>query len=341
MNIKVRNVNCPSWKLLTVQSQIPNSLKYLDEMAHNLWWTWNASGFNLFFSINRQLFKSCNHNVIEMLGLLSYEELTKMSEDEVLLDRIREVYSEYRTYMDQKPDASRPSVSYFCMEYGLNHFLKIYSGGLGILAGDYLKQASDSNVNMVAVGLLYRYGYFTQELSMDGSQIAKYEAQDFERLPINKVMDGNKQMVVDVPFPGYTLHALVWRVDVGRIKLYLMDTDNNMNTEYDRPITHTLYGGNWENRLKQEYLLGIGGILMLQKLGIKTDIYHCNEGHGKTFLWILIIMVYNGLPRQFTYTQYTVCMVHAILFNSIDSRIYLTTASVKIGSMNMNNKRFS
>jgi len=280
MNIKVRNVNCPSWKLLTVQSQIPNSLKYLDEMAHNLWWTWNASGFNLFFSINRQLFKSCNHNVIEMLGLLSYEELTKMSEDEVLLDRIREVYSEYRTYMDQKPDASRPSVSYFCMEYGLNHFLKIYSGGLGILAGDYLKQASDSNVNMVAVGLLYRYGYFTQELSMDGSQIAKYEAQDFERLPINKVMDGNKQMVVDVPFPGYTLHALVWRVDVGRIKLYLMDTDNNMNTEYDRPITHTLYGGNWENRLKQEYLLGIGGILMLQKLGIKTDIYHCNEGHA-------------------------------------------------------------
>jgi starch phosphorylase len=280
MNIKVRNVNSPNWKLLTVQSQMPQSLKCLDEMAHNLWWTWNADAFNLFSNLNHDLFKSCNQNVIEMLGLLSYEELTMMSEDNALLYKINEVYSQFRNYMDQKPDASRPSVSYFCMEYGLNHFLKIYSGGLGILAGDYLKQASDSNVNLVGVGLLYRYGYFTQELAMDGSQIAKYEAQDFERLPINKVMDGDKQMVIDVPFPGYTLHALVWRVDVGRIKLYLMDTDNNMNTEYDRPITHTLYGGDWENRLKQEYLLGIGGILMLQKLGIKTDIYHCNEGHA-------------------------------------------------------------
>ena len=248
MNIKVRNVNSPNWKVLTVQSQMPDSLKYLDEMAHNLWWTWNANAFNLFSNLNRKLFKSCNQNVIEMLGLLSYEELTKMSEDQALLYKIKEVYGQYRTYMDEKPDASRPSVSYFCMEYGLNHFLRIYSGGLGILAGDYLKQASDSNVNMVGVGLLYRYGYFTQELAMDGSQIAKYEPQDFERLPINKVMDGNKQMVVDVPFPGYTLHALVWRVDVGRVKLYLMDTDNNMNTEYDRPITHTLYGGNWEKR---------------------------------------------------------------------------------------------
>ena len=115
---------------------------------------------------------------------------------------------------------------------------------------------------------------------MDGSQIAKYEAQDFERLPINKVMDGDRQMVIDVPFPGYTLHALVWRVDVGRVKLYLLDTDHEMNSEFDRPITHTLYGGSWENRLKQEYLLGIGGMLMLQKLGITRDIYHCNEGHA-------------------------------------------------------------
>ena len=280
MNIKARNVNSPNWKLLTVQSKMPESLKCLDEMAHNLWWTWNTDAYLMFRNLNYDLFKSCNQNVIEMLGLLSYEELTKMSENTNLLLKINEVYDHFRDYMNQKPDATRPSVAYFCMEYGLSHFLRIYSGGLGILAGDYLKQASDSNVDLVGVGLLYRYGYFTQELAMDGSQIAKYEAQDFERLPINKVMDGDKQMVIDVPFPGYTLHALVWRVDVGRVKLYLLDTDNNMNTEYDRPITHTLYGGDWENRLKQEVLLGIGGLLMLQKLGIKKDIYHCNEGHA-------------------------------------------------------------
>ena len=280
MNIKASNVNAPNWKVVTVQSQMPDSLKHLDEIAHNLWWTWNTEAYNLFRNLDPDLFKSTGKNVVEMLGKLSYEELTKMSEDKQLLSKINKVYKDFRSYMDAKPDSSRPSVAYFCMEYGLNHILKIYSGGLGILAGDYLKEASDSNVDMVGVGFLYRYGYFTQELAMDGSQIAKYEAQDFERLPINKVMDGDRQMVIDVPFPGYTLHALVWRVDVGRVKLYLLDTDHDMNSEFDRPITHTLYGGSWENRLKQEYLLGIGGMLMLQKLGITRDIYHCNEGHA-------------------------------------------------------------
>lgn len=280
MNIKASNVNAPNWKVVTVQSQMPDSLKHLDEIAHNLWWTWNTEAYNLFRNLDPDLFKSTGKNVVEMLGKLSYEELTKMSEDKQLLSKINKVYKDFRSYMDAKPDSSRPSVAYFCMEYGLNHILKIYSGGLGILAGDYLKEASDSNVDMVGVGFLYRYGYFTQELAMDGSQIAKYEAQDFERLPINKVMDGDRQMVIDVPFPGYTLHALVWRVDVGRVKLYLLDTDHEMNSEFDRPITHTLYGGSWENRLKQEYLLGIGGMLMLQKLGISRDIYHCNEGHA-------------------------------------------------------------
>ena len=280
MNIKASNVNAPNWKVVTVQSQMPDSLKHLDEIAHNLWWTWNTEAYNLFRNLDPDLFKSTGKNVVEMLGKLSYEELTRMSEDKQLLSKINKVYKDFRSYMDAKPDSSRPSVAYFCMEYGLNHILKIYSGGLGILAGDYLKEASDSNVDMVGVGFLYRYGYFTQELAMDGSQIAKYEAQDFERLPINKVMDGDRQMVIDVPFPGYTLHALVWRVDVGRVKLYLLDTDHEMNSEFDRPITHTLYGGSWENRLKQEYLLGIGGMLMLQKLGISRDIYHCNEGHA-------------------------------------------------------------
>ena len=183
--------------------------------------------------------------------------------------------------MDVKPDENRPSVAYFSMEYGLSSVLKIYSGGLGVLAGDYLKEASDSNVDLCAVGFLYRYGYFTQTLSMDGQQIANYEAQNFGQLPIDRVMDANGQpLVVDVPYLDYYVHANVWRVNVGRISLYLLDTDNEMNSEFDRPITHQLYGGDWENRLKQEILLGIGGILTLKALGIKIDVYHCNEGHA-------------------------------------------------------------
>ena len=192
------------------------------------------------------------------------------------------MYKNFREYIDVEPDHTRPSVAYFCMEYGLTHVLKIYSGGLGILAGDYLKEASDSNVDLCAVGFLYRYGYFTQSISMDGGQFANYEAQDFDRLPIERLLDkdGN-QVIIDVPFPdNVTIHAAVWRVNVGRISLYLLDTDILQNDEYDRSITHTLYGGDWENRLRQEYLLGIGGVLLLKKLGIKKDIYHCNEGHA-------------------------------------------------------------
>ena len=150
-----------------------------------------------------------------------------------------------------------------------------------MLAGDYLKEASDSNVDLCAVGFLYRFGYFRQSLSMDGQQIAKYDAQSFNSLPIERVLDADgNQMRVEVPYNNYMVHALVWQVNVGRIKLYLLDTDNEMNSEFDRPITHALYGGDWENRIKQEILLGIGGMLTLKKLGIKKDIYHCNEGHA-------------------------------------------------------------
>ena len=193
---------------------------------------------------------------------------------------IRGVYSIFRDYMDVTPDQTKPSVAYFSMEYGLTNVLKIYSGGLGILAGDYLKEASDSNVDFAAVGFLYRYGYFTQSLSIDGQQIANYESQNFNTLPITQMTKANGEpMILEVPYPGRTVFANIWKVQVGRVPLYLMDTDIPQNSEWDRPITHQLYGGDWENRMKQEYLLGIGGILMLNKLGIKKQIYHCNEGH--------------------------------------------------------------
>ena len=167
------------------------------------------------------------------------------------------------------------------MEYGLDSVLKIYSGGLGVLAGDYLKEASDSNVDLCAVGFLYRYGYFTQSLTMDGQQVANYEAQNFGTLPLERVVDeSGEPVVIHVPYLDYTVYAYLWRVNVGRIPLYLLDTDNEMNSEFDKAITHQLYGGDWENRLKQEILLGIGGIITLQTLGITKDIYHCNEGHA-------------------------------------------------------------
>ena len=194
---------------------------------------------------------------------------------------IQDVYDKFEKYLQVEKRKDVPSISYFSMEYGLSHVLKIYSGGLGILAGDYLKEASDSNIDMTAVGFLYRYGYFTQTLSMDGQQIANYEAQNFNQLPIEQLTEQDgKPMVLEVPYPGRIVYAHIWRVNVGRIKLYLLDTDLDTNSEWDRPITYQLYGGDWENRMKQEYLLGIGGILMLNKLGIKTDLYHCNEGHA-------------------------------------------------------------
>ena len=281
MKVKVSNANEPRWNLVNVKSNIPAELQKLDELSRNLWWTWNPDARELFRAIDDELYTKTDHNPIEMLRRLSYERLKELAKDEELIARMNKVYKQFRTYMDVKPDTKRPSVAYFCMEYGLYHVLKIYSGGLGILAGDYMKEASDSNVDMCGVGFLYRYGYFTQTLSIDGQQIANYEPQDFDLLPIERVLDENgNQVIVDVPFPNYVVHAAIWKVNVGRISLYLLDTDIMENSEYDRSITHTLYGGDWENRMKQEYLLGIGGVLALQKLGIKKEIYHCNEGHA-------------------------------------------------------------
>ncbi len=281
MKIKADYANEPQWKEVNVKSSLPKELAPLDELAHNMWWAWNYEARNMFKSLDENLYEKVGHNPVLLLERLSYERKEEIVKDRTIMKKVKEVYKKFKDYMSEKPDTKRPSVAYFSMEYGLNQVLKIYSGGLGMLAGDYLKEASDSNVDLCAVGFLYRYGYFTQSLSIDGQQIAKYEAQNFNNLPIDRVLDKDgQQMVVDVPYCNYQVHALVWRVNVGRISLYLLDTDNDMNSEFDKPITHSLYGGDWENRLKQEILLGIGGILTLKKLGIKKDIYHCNEGHA-------------------------------------------------------------
>ncbi len=280
--IAISNTNQPSWKTVNVKSYIPESLKPLEELARNLWWVWNEDAKELFAMLDKNLYKTCSGNPVLLLEKLGVEKLDELSKDQKVLEKLAAVYAEFRKYMDVKPNAERPSVAYFCMEYGLTSVLKIYSGGLGILAGDYLKEASDSNVDMCAVGFLYRYGYFSQSLSMDGSQIANYDAQNFNQLPIERVYeaDGVTPLVIHVPYIDYYVHANVWKVNVGRVPLYLLDTDFDMNSEFDKPITHKLYGGDWENRLKQEILLGIGGMIALEKMGIKKDIYHCNEGHA-------------------------------------------------------------
>ena len=281
MKIKASNSNQPSWRDFYVKSSVPEALQKLDELAHNIWWVWNEDAKALFKEIDPEMWTRVHHNPIMMLQSLGYDKLEELSKDQLFLDKMNAIYDKFRKYIDVKPDAKRPSVAYFCMEYGLTHVLKIYSGGLGVLAGDYMKEASDSNVDMCGVGFLYRHGYFTQSLSMDGQQIANYEPQDFNTLPLERVYDKNGQpLTVAVPYINYTVYAAIWRVNVGRVPLYLMDTDIDMNSDYDRPITSQLYGGDWENRLKQEILLGIGGMLTLEALGIKKDIYHCNEGHA-------------------------------------------------------------
>ena len=281
MKLQVSNTNEPVWRSLTVSAKLPKELQPLDELSKNLWWVWNSEGKNLFRDLDHDLWREVGENPVMLLQRISSTRLNEVKKDPAMMERIRRVHAEFKAYMSEKMRTDIPSVAYFSMEYGLCNCLKIYSGGLGVLAGDYIKQASDSRVRMTAVGFLYRYGYFAQSLSIDGQQVANYESQNFEQLPIEQVMGEDGQpMILEVPYPGRMIYCHVWRVNVGRMSLYLLDTDFEMNSEYDRSITHKLYGGDWENRMKQEYLLGIGGIYMLNRLGIKTDLYHANEGHA-------------------------------------------------------------
>ncbi len=297
MKLPVSNTNAPIWRDITVKAELPTELKPLEELARNLWWVWNSEAKNLFRELNPDLWRATGENPIMLLQQLSSERQAEIMADKDIMARMKRAYDDFQEYMAQPMRTDVPSVSYFSMEYGLCNCLKIYSGGLGVLAGDYIKEASDSRVDMTAVGFLYRYGYFTQSLSVDGQQIANYEPQNFNQLPIEQVLDKNgRPLILEVPYPGRIIYSHIWRVNVGRMKLYLMDTDFDMNSEFDRQITHQLYGGDWENRIKQEYLLGIGGILMLNKLGIKTQLYHCNEGHAALLnLQRLVEYVQSGL----------------------------------------------
>ncbi len=284
----------PSWKSVMVTRHLPEQLTGLEMLCKNLWWCWNDDAKALFKSIDAELWHKSGHNPMEILDKVSLKRYNELAKDEDFLARMNRVINEFYTYMEKKNERTEPSVAYFCMEYGLDTSLKIYSGGLGILAGDYLKETSDMNVNLVAVGLLYRYGYFTQRLTPQGNQVADYTAQDFLKIPAEPVIgEDGVWKSVSMNLPGRTLYARIWKVAVGRTDLYLLDTDYEANSAEDRSVTHQLYGGNHENRLKQEILLGIGGVRALRALGLNPTMYHYNEGHA----------AFAGLERLREYMQ--------------------------------------
>ncbi|MFW5655982.1 MAG: alpha-glucan family phosphorylase [Bacteroidota bacterium] len=273
-------VNSPRWKRITVISNLPEKLKKLEDFLHNLWWTWDCQALELFEEIHPQLWLDCERNPIKMLDMVDFDRLRELESNEDFLQKLDSVHQRYQSYMAAN-NMQKPHIAYFSMEFGLHDSLKIYSGGLGILAGDYLKEASDSSINIVAIGLLYRYGYFRQLLSVLGEQIVSYDPEDFTKIPVQPVRNENGEFkTISIALPGSRLHARIWKVCIGRISLYLLDADFDANQEEDRMITHHLYGGDHENRLKQELLLGMGGIRALQALNIQPDLYHSNEGHS-------------------------------------------------------------
>ncbi len=274
-------VKMPNWRKLFVESSIPEKLAPLKELSKNLWWVWNTDARELFAGIDGKLWEESVHNPVVLLENVSYQRFLELENDKVFMANMNIVTDHLHSYLEERSSPHGPKIAYFSMEYGLHDSLKIFSGGLGILAGDYLKEASDSKVDLVAVGLLYRYGYFKQTISIQGDQMANYEAEEFSKIPVSPAFDQDGNWIqVEVGYPGRRLKARVWEVKVGSVNLYLLDADFEENRDEDRFVTHHLYGGDNENRLKQEMLLGLGGIRALRKLGIKADIYHCNEGHA-------------------------------------------------------------
>ncbi len=271
----------PIWKDIYVQSDVPDKLLSLKVLAENLWWSWNPEAESLFRRMDPSLWEEVSHNPKLLLEKIDYKRLLVLEDDEEFVDDLEKVYREFNEYINRPDDKDKPSVAYFSMEFGIHPCLKTYSGGLGILAGDYLKEASDSNFNIIGVGILYRFGYFKQRLGPKGEQLTIYEPEEFSRLPIVPIKNSDgKNLTVSIVWPGRTVYIRVWEAKVGKVRLFLLDTDFEDNTPEDRSITHYLYGGDHENRLKQELLLGIGGIRALTALGLKPDLYHSNEGHS-------------------------------------------------------------
>lgn len=271
-----------------IRPRLPENLQFLAELAGNLWWEWNYDAIDLYRRVNRQLWAASKGNPLYVLVNVDQERIDYLSEEEGFLNHLERVRQDYAVYMTEPrwfqrnyPDNQDLKVAYFSAEFGLSSAVPIYSGGLGVLAGDQLKTASDIGLPLLAVGLAYRQGYFHQYLNIDGWQQERYDENDFFSLPMHQVRDADGQWLkIDVPYLNRPVKAALWRIDVGRVPLYLLSTNLPENRPEDRVITDQLYGGDKEMRLRQEIVLGIGGVVALRLLGSNPTVFHMNEGHS-------------------------------------------------------------
>lgn len=313
--ISGKKESLPEWRKVLIRHSFPPALQGLPKLSRNLYWCWNAETTDLFSSIDPVRWEQSGHNPISLLESLTFEQLQNLEKDPVFMAKLTTAVENFTDYMALASEKKKPSVAYFSMEFGLHESLQIYSGGLGVLAGDYLKEASDSNVDLIGVGLLYRYGYFQQTLSPYGEQIPEYFPQRFNHLPLKPVRNENGDWVmISIALPGRNLVAKVWKVDVGRVPLYLLDSDIDENQDQDRSVTHRLYGGDLDNRFKQELLLGVGGIRLLEALNIKPQVFHCNEGHA-AFIGIERLRNYVN-DQQLSFPQATELVRASSLFTT-------------------------
>ena len=282
---------------ITVNPQLPKRVGELLDIANNLWWSWNSEFLRLFKEIDSDLWETVGKNPVKFLKLVSQDKLEDIAKDEEFLAKYDEVVNNFNSYMQTKetwfsknyPNNANDLIAYFSAEYGIDEIIPIYSGGLGILSGDHLKSASDLGLPFVAVGLLYKNGYFNQKIDGYGTQKTEYTNIDLDNLPILPVKDENgEDLIIDVDFPDRKLYLKIWKIVVGRISLYLMDSDIDKNIAEDRVVTLRLYGGDQEMRIRQEIVLGMAGIKLLRRLGLKPSVYHMNEGHS-AFLTLEVI----------------------------------------------------
>ena len=282
---------------ITVNPQLPKRVGELLDIANNLWWSWNSEFLRLFKEIDSDLWETVGKNPVKFLKLVSQDKLEDIAKDEEFLAKYDEVVNHFNSYMQTKetwfsknyPNNANDLIAYFSAEYGIDEIIPIYSGGLGILSGDHLKSASDLGIPLVAVGLLYKNGYFNQKIDGYGTQKTEYTNIDLDNLPILPVKDENgEDLIIDVDFPDRKLYLKIWKIVVGRISLYLMDSDIDKNIAEDRVVTLRLYGGDQEMRIRQEIVLGMAGIKLLRRLGLKPSVYHMNEGHS-AFLTLEVI----------------------------------------------------
>ena len=274
---------------VTVNPQLPKSIEKLGEISENLWWSWNTEFLKIFKEIDIDLWEQCNKNPVKFLRLVDQEKLERASTDPEILRNYRVNVDNFESYMKsrttwfskQYPENKDDVIAYFSAEYGLDETLPIYSGGLGILSGDHLKSASDLGIPIVAIGLLYKNGYFNQKINKNGEQVSEYYNIEMDNLPIKPLKDENgEDVIVYIKLQKDKLYIKVWKICVGRVNLYLLDTDIPENKEEYRGITLKLYGGDQEMRIRQEMVLGIGGVKVLQELEITPKVYHMNEGHS-------------------------------------------------------------